>query len=241
MGFYDDANGGEDQNEDTPRIHFGDQYLLKLLELREVEGEEGGDRLFVEVEVMEPGTMRPGINPERFKGRECGDLVFDDLAHPSQVGERVQFAFRTDGGKVIRQLHAKDMAAMMRALGVERGREGKVCKAHVDGEDTHLYGSLFRASFFPATPAKKNDTGEYFFVKKKFYEYEKGQAVADAPAEKKAEAPKAPAASAAPEAPKADPRAAAEADGWAVHPDSPPHMYKGNDVLLIADVLAKYS
>lgn len=37
-----------------------------------------------------------------------------------------------------------------------------------------------------------------------------------------------------------DPRAAALADGWVQHPDSPPHGYKGTDVLDWATIEAKY-
>jgi hypothetical protein len=57
-----------------------------------------------------------------------------------------------------------------------------------------------------------------------------------------AAAPAAPAAPSAPAAPAApDPKAAAIADGWQVHPQNPAYMYKGSDVVIEADVLAKYT
>lgn len=60
-----------------------------------------------------------------------------------------------------------------------------------------------------------------------------------------AAAPAAPAVPAAPTAPTPapvtiDPQAAATADGWAVHPDNPAYMFKGGDVLAVAEVLGKY-
>ena len=67
-------------------------------------------------------------------------------------------------------------------------------------------------------------------------------AAAPAPAEPAAPAaPPAPPAAppAAPAAPH-DPMTAALADGWVRHPSSPPHMYKGQEVKLDADVLALY-
>jgi hypothetical protein len=39
----------------------------------------------------------------------------------------------------------------------------------------------------------------------------------------------------------ADPRAAAQADGWQIHPQNPAYWFKGQEVLEEAAVLAKYT
>lgn len=64
---------------------------------------------------------------------------------------------------------------------------------------------------------------------------------AEAPATPAVEqaAPPAPTPEPAP-APAHDPRAAALADGWVQHPESPPHGYKGSEVLEWAAIEAKY-
>lgn len=77
------------------------------------------------------------------------------------------------------------------------------------------------------------------------YSYKGQDVVANAelaaryPAPERAAPPPAPAAPAA-AAPSVDPIAAAQADGWAPHPDAPGYHYKGQDVLPDADLRARY-
>ena len=81
------------------------------------------------------------------------------------------------------------------------------------------------------------------------YHYKGQEVVADA--DLAARYPAAPAVEAAPSAPPApppapepvaqhDPRAAALADGWVQHPDSPPHGYKGQEVLAWEAIEERY-
>lgn len=69
-----------------------------------------------------------------------------------------------------------------------------------------------------------------------------GSAATPAATTTTAPAPPAPAPPAAPAAPALpyDPLVAATGDGWQVHPTSPAYWYRGQEVLLIADVAAKY-
>lgn len=50
-----------------------------------------------------------------------------------------------------------------------------------------------------------------------------------------------PSATFVPVAPPAAPKLTPETDGWAVHPDNPAFMWKGTDVLPVADVRARYA
>jgi hypothetical protein len=52
--------------------------------------------------------------------------------------------------------------------------------------------------------------------------------------------PAPPAAPVAPAVPTQTPRQLAEADGWVLHPTAPDYLYKGEEVVLIADVEARY-
>lgn len=54
-------------------------------------------------------------------------------------------------------------------------------------------------------------------------------------------APATPVAPEAPAAPVVDPSAAATADGWAAHPDNPLYWFKGQDVVLTTELLARYA
>jgi hypothetical protein len=82
---------------------------------------------------------------------------------------------------------------------------------------------------------KGNEVLENAVVEAKYPAPSAAPAVPAAPA-----IPAAPKVPAAPVVPQKSPRELAEADGWALHPENDAYMFKGEAVLTIAEVEAKY-